>query len=147
MSCQKPRNKMQVLRKMSKSMPWICQPESPNVTCTAESRAQISISLTRPAHESEPPQVICTTGLGVTYIYAQVLRSCEGCANNRGSPMSRNHLEWSVRQDCAPNLDPSWACGAGGEHHVKDCAQLWAGALTPEVQVMSSLCISNHYWM
>ncbi|KAB2608360.1 S ribonuclease [Pyrus ussuriensis x Pyrus communis] len=58
-----------------------------------------------PAHESEPPIVVCTTGLGANK-YAQVLQSCEGCANNHGSPTSRNHLMWSVQQGCAPNLNP-----------------------------------------
>ncbi|KAB2603871.1 S ribonuclease [Pyrus ussuriensis x Pyrus communis] len=57
------------------------------------------------AHESEPPIVVCMTGLGANK-YAQVLQPREGCANNRGSPMSRNHLMWSIRQGCAPNLDP-----------------------------------------
>ncbi|KAB2636350.1 S ribonuclease [Pyrus ussuriensis x Pyrus communis] len=56
-------------------------------------------------HESEPPIVVCTTGLGANK-YTQVLRSREGCANNRGSPMSQNHLMWSIRQGYAPNLDP-----------------------------------------
>ncbi|KAB2600466.1 S ribonuclease [Pyrus ussuriensis x Pyrus communis] len=58
-----------------------------------------------PAHELKPSIVVCTTRLGANK-YAQVLRSREGCANNRGSPTSRNHLMWSVRQGCAPNLDP-----------------------------------------
>ena len=49
------------------------------------------------AHESEPPIMVCTIGLGVN-MYAQVLRSHEGWANNRESPMSWNHLLWSVRQ-------------------------------------------------
>ena len=43
----------------------ISQPESPNVTCTAESRAQIPNSLTIPTHELEPPKVVCTTGWSV----------------------------------------------------------------------------------
>ena len=76
---------------MSNQCHEICQPESPNVTFTAESRAQILNSLTIPAHESEPPKVVCTIGLGVNK-YAQVLRSHEDWANNRGSPTSRNHL-------------------------------------------------------
>ena len=72
-------------------MQVICQPELPNVTCTVESRAQIPNSLTIPAQESEPPKVVCTTGLGVNK-YAQVLQSRENWANNRGLPTSRNHL-------------------------------------------------------
>ena len=42
---------------------------------------------------------------------------------------------WYVRQDCAPNLDPRWACGAGGEHHVKDCALATGGSTNTGVQV------------
>ena len=36
----------------------ICQPESPNVTCTAEPIAHHF----NPAHESEPPNVVYTIG-------------------------------------------------------------------------------------
>ena len=61
----------------------------------------------RVTYKSEPPNVVCTTGL---------------------------HLTWIQ-----------------GEHavlvniHVKAVPWPWAGALTPGVQIMSSLSISNYY--
>ena len=73
------------------------------------------------AHESNPPIVVYTTELGVKQ-YAIVLQSREECTNDRVSPTSRTHKKWSIRQACAPDLDPRWACGAGGEYHVKDYA-------------------------